>query len=151
MSADDLLSFKEYSPVRTQGGGAEINVNSPSHQTRAPYGATNTNIDPLQDLMNSMDTSVNVIHNEDRQRSPQSPQSSSFAVPGVDDDKLPQSYSIFSIEYYQKFFNVDTEIVKERFLSAIVPRRAPVNYLKHNIGMNPDLYGPFWICTTLVS
>lgn len=78
MNADDLLSFKEYSPVHethTHGGSAEINVNSPNRQ-RSPYqNATTTSqqstlTDPLQDLINSMSASVNVIQNEDRQRSP---------------------------------------------------------------------------------
>lgn len=72
--SEDLLSFKEYSPVHeshTQGGSAQINVNSPS---RAAYGATTTTTDPLQDLMDSMSTSINVIHSEDRQqRSPPPP------------------------------------------------------------------------------
>lgn len=71
MNADDLLSFKEYSPVHeshTHGGSAEINVNSPSRQ-RSPYdNATTMANDPLQDLINSMSASVNVLHNEDRQR-----------------------------------------------------------------------------------
>lgn len=72
MNADDLLSFKEFSPVHeshAQAGIAEINVNSPSRQ-RSPYAnATTMANDPLQDLINSMSTSVNVLHNEDRQQS----------------------------------------------------------------------------------
>lgn len=35
-------------------------------------------------------------------------------------------------------------------MSAIIPRRAPVHYIKQDIGNNPDLYGPFWIVVTLV-
>lgn len=71
MNADDLLSFKEYSPVHESHaatGRAEININSPSRQN--PYGrpaqTPPTPNDPLQDLMNSLGTSVNVLHNEDR-------------------------------------------------------------------------------------
>ena len=60
------------------------------------------------------------------------------------------NHSIFSIEFYQKFFDVDAAIVYERIISAIVPRRAPVHYMKQDIGSNPDLYGPFWIVVTLV-
>lgn len=80
MNADDLLSFKEYSPVHeshAHGGSAEINVNSPNRQ-RSPYqNATTTSNqsttnDPLQDLLNSMSASVNVLQNEDRQRAPSS-------------------------------------------------------------------------------
>lgn len=78
MNADDLLSFKEYSPIHeshTHGGSAEINVNSPN-RLRSPYqnatttSAQSTTKDPLQDLIDSMSASVNVLHNEDRQRSP---------------------------------------------------------------------------------
>lgn len=68
MNSEDLLSFKEYSPVHeshVSTGRAEININSPSRQT--PYGRTPpTPNDPLQDLMDSMGASVNVLHNEDR-------------------------------------------------------------------------------------
>lgn len=172
MNADDLLSFKEYSPVHeshTHGGSAEINVNSPSRQ-RSPYdNATTMANDPLQDLINSMSASVNVLHNEDRQRQStvtgkwkeNEPKLSSKSHvtfcsdcigDSVDNSDSPQPiHSIFSIEFYQKFFNVDTNIVSERITSAIIPRRAPVNYLKQNIGSNPDLYGPFWIVVTLVN
>lgn len=81
MNADDLLSFKEYSPVHeNSGGSAEININSPNRQPRSPYqnatttqtSATNnqsTLNDPLQDLLSSMSASVNVLQNDDRQRS----------------------------------------------------------------------------------
>lgn len=61
-----------------------------------------------------------------------------------------QVHSFFSIEYYQQFFNVDTSMVVERIVSSIVPRKAPPSYLKQHIGLNPDLYGPFWIVVTLV-
>lgn len=66
-------------------------------------------------------------------------------------DGKQSTYSFFSIEYYQQFFNVDTEMVRERIVSSIIPKRAPATYLKQNIGTNPDLYGPFWIVVTLVS
>lgn len=63
---------------------------------------------------------------------------------------IPSQHSIFSIEFYKQFFNVDASIVRERIVSAMIPRRAPINYLKQEIGTNPDLYGPFWIVVTLV-
>lgn len=78
MNADDLLSFKEYSPVHeshTHGGSAEININSPN-RLRSPYqNATTTSNqsptnDPLSDLFSSMSATVNVLQNDERQRSP---------------------------------------------------------------------------------
>lgn len=70
-------------------------------------------------------------------------------VDDPDGNQAP-NHSVFSIEYYQKFFNVDAQVVWDRIVSAIVPRRAPINYLKNQIDANPDLYGPFWIVVTLV-
>lgn len=77
MNADDLLSFKEYSPIHgmhTSGGSAEININSPNRQQSPYQNATttatqSTTNDPLQDLLNSMSTSVNILQTDDRQRS----------------------------------------------------------------------------------
>lgn len=75
-----------------------------------------------------------------------------LSAAGTEDEEntTPTSYSFFSIEYYQQYFNVDTNIVMERIMSSMIPRRAPSTYLKQNIGRNPDLYGPFWIVVTLV-
>lgn len=73
-----------------------------------------------------------------------------FSIDDFDSNQPKTNHSIFSIEFYQKFFNVDASVVYERIMSAIVPRRAPVQYMKQDIASNPDLYGPFWIVVTLV-
>lgn len=74
------------------------------------------------------------------------------AAPGDEEAAKPTtSFSFFTIEYYQQFFDVDTKIVLDRIVSSMIPRRAPVTYLKQNIGRNPDLYGPVWIVITLVT
>ncbi|KXJ79593.1 protein YIPF1 [Aedes albopictus] len=62
----------------------------------------------------------------------------------------PKSSSFFTFEYYQKFFDVDTMMVVDRIATSIIPKRAPTDYLKLNIGTNPDLYGPVWIVITLI-
>jgi hypothetical protein len=56
-------------------------------------------------------------------------------------------FSIFSVERYQKYFNVSTGDVLSRVFWGAVPRRKPINEV---IKKNPDLYGPFWVCMTLV-
>lgn len=56
--------------------------------------------------------------------------------------------SIWTLDYYQQFFEVDTKDVKERILASIIPSRN--NTLKQEIKEKPDLYGPFWISTTLI-
>ena len=63
----------------------------------------------------------------------------------LSDKKSP---SFWTFEYYQTFFDVDTDQVLARMFGAMVPSRQ--NYLLTRIRPNPDLYGPFWICATLV-
>ena len=53
---------------------------------------------------------------------------------------------LWSLAFYAQFFDVDTSTVLHRCLSAIYPR---ANFLDVLEG-NPDLYGPFWIATTVV-
>lgn len=76
--------------------------------------------------------------------------------------------SLFQIEYYQQFFNIDTMEVVDRIVTSLIPNRAPSSYLKTHLvriwnlistvsdssfflqGVNPDLYGPFWVTLTLI-
>lgn len=55
----------------------------------------------------------------------------------------------WSFEYYQTFFDIDTSQVLRRILGSMVPVRKR-NFLTTQIRSNPDLYGPFWVCATLV-
>ena len=65
------------------------------------------------------------------------------------DGKGSRSHSFWTLEYYQQFFDVDTKRVVERIMWSMIPRPG-VSYLQHYIKPKPDLYGPFWICVTLV-
>ncbi|XP_076838748.1 protein YIPF2 [Brachyhypopomus gauderio] len=60
-----------------------------------------------------------------------------------------QSSGFWTFEYYQSFFNVDTVQVLDRIKGSVMPIPGH-NFIKHHIRNNPDLYGPFWICVTLV-
>lgn len=64
-------------------------------------------------------------------------------------EEQKSSPSFWTFEYYQQFFNVDTHQVLKRVAGSMtpIPKR---NYLETHIRPSPDLYGPFWICTTLV-
>lgn len=53
---------------------------------------------------------------------------------------------LWTLSFYAQFFDVDTSTVLSRCLAAIYPR---TNFLDILEG-NPDLYGPFWIATTVV-
>jgi len=63
------------------------------------------------------------------------------------EQKKPPSFWTF--EYYQKFFDVDTNQVLTRILYSMVPTYGR-NFLTTKIRPTPDLYGPFWVCATLV-
>ncbi|XP_068605109.1 protein YIPF1 [Brachionichthys hirsutus] len=75
--------------------------------------------------------------------------------PSADDDKSEllfaqkKSAPFWTFEYYQSFFDVDTHHVKERILGSMLPWPRK-NFIRFYLRRNPDLYGPFWICTTLV-
>ncbi|KAI9671654.1 MAG: hypothetical protein M1831_003182 [Alyxoria varia] len=54
---------------------------------------------------------------------------------------------LWSLQFYAQFFDVDTDSVLKRCWAALFPFRT--NFLDVLDG-NPDLYGPFWIATTVV-
>ncbi|KAL4608251.1 protein YIPF1 [Arapaima gigas] len=60
-----------------------------------------------------------------------------------------KSAPFWKFEYYQTFFDVDTYQVLDRIKGSVLPRPGK-NFVRLYIRSNPDLYGPFWICATLV-
>uniref|UniRef100_A0A8C6PGJ0 Protein YIPF n=1 Tax=Nothobranchius furzeri TaxID=105023 RepID=A0A8C6PGJ0_NOTFU len=60
-----------------------------------------------------------------------------------------KSAPFWTFEYYQAFFDVETHHVKERIIGSMLPWPGK-NFIQVYLRKNPDLYGPFWICTTLV-
>jgi len=53
-----------------------------------------------------------------------------------------------SMAHYQKYFEVSTEEVFKRGKRALIPTCFTKPF--YLVNEKPDLYGPFWICTTLV-
>lgn len=60
-----------------------------------------------------------------------------------------KSAPFWTFEYYQTFFDVDTYQVLDRIKGSVFPVPGK-NFVRLYIRSNPDLYGPFWICATLV-
>jgi len=58
------------------------------------------------------------------------------------------SSAFWTIEYYQPYFDVDTNTVFKRCYSTLLP--TSTNYLSTHLNPSPDLYGPFWTLTTLI-
>ncbi|XP_023405336.2 protein YIPF1 isoform X2 [Loxodonta africana] len=60
-----------------------------------------------------------------------------------------KSSPFWTFEYYQTFFDVDTYQIFDRIKGSLLPIPGK-NFVRLYIRSNPDLYGPFWICATLV-
>ncbi|XP_060817692.1 protein YIPF1 [Bombus pascuorum] len=120
-SDSQFISFQDFPSINHEGniGQAQLDVNTSSHQ-----GFNNLSNDP---------TGIGII--EDLQ--------------GMPDKSEAASRNFWTIEYYQKFFNVKTDDVVERIKRSMFPHGSD-NYLISHIRPNPDLYGPFWICVTLI-
>lgn len=70
-------------------------------------------------------------------------------ISNLHESENPKTYPFGSLEYFQKFFDVDTDTVVDRIIASARPKPG-TNYLQCHIQSKPDLYGPFWICVTLV-
>lgn len=71
---------------------------------------------------------------------------------GFEEPRRPEASAgasgFWSIKYYQPLFDVDTLQVLNRIKGALLPR--PKGAFFELVAPNPDLYGPFWISTTLI-
>ncbi|CAM0881671.1 unnamed protein product [Alopecurus aequalis] len=66
---------------------------------------------------------------------------------GSDDAAQGGWFRMFSVAAYKPYFDVDTSDVVERIWESIFPFRG--NFTEKT-SEKPDLYGPFWTCTTLI-
>ncbi|KAM0712176.1 hypothetical protein Q7P37_011270 [Cladosporium fusiforme] len=74
------------------------------------------------------------------------PDSTSFLGAGPGNQQSSSKRLLWSISFYQQFFDVDTNQILSRCRAALYPRQNFLDVLEGN----PDLYGPFWIATTVV-
>nr|KYP74341.1 Protein YIPF1 isogeny [Cajanus cajan] len=72
-----------------------------------------------------------------------------FSRPESVSDEAQQSgwFRAFSLATYKPYFDIDTIEVLERIKDSLYPFNGTFN---EKTASNPDLYGPFWICTTLI-
>jgi len=82
--------------------------------------------------------------------SPDSPASSRDTARLVEQEGRESSSSNFwSLNFYQQLFDIDTVDVRNRLMYSMLPVPGK-SFLQHHIRPRPDLYGPFWVCVTLV-
>lgn len=67
------------------------------------------------------------------------------------ENRKQMNYNFWSLSFYGQFFDVDTEDVGRRLVWSMLPRPSTTtDFLRRSIRPKPDLYGPFWVCVTLV-
>mmetsp|Transcript_9875 Transcript_9875/g.15013 ORF Transcript_9875/g.15013 Transcript_9875/m.15013 type:complete len:296 (-) Transcript_9875:128-1015(-) len=105
--------------------------------------------DPTQTLLaNNIDT------NEQRETTPKESVSLNLGSNKLDSPTTPgnsidpSNAKCWHVEYYQTYFDVDTKDELHRLRKALFPFRSGAFY-DPDLNEKPDLYGPFWITTTL--
>lgn len=66
---------------------------------------------------------------------------------GSEEPQPSSWFQALTIGYYKPFFDIDTSDVLERIKDSLFPFKGSFS---EKTADNPDLYGPFWICTTLI-
>lgn len=97
---------------------------------------------------------VEAVHtNQYNNTMPNSNPNYTYEEPKINEEQQAPSQSnhnFWTIEYYQKYFDVHTNEVVERIISSVVPQKVSRNYFDERIKGKPDLYGPIWISVTLI-
>jgi hypothetical protein len=114
-------------------------------QTHVFTSFPNSAVDPDEELPteNKSTKDSSYIYN------PSDPEQLSLPLPATANDPKHDQLHIWQIEYYQKYFQIDTQQVLERLVGSITPRPNK-SYFNSTIRQNPDLYGPFWVCVTFI-
>jgi protein YIPF1/2 len=83
------------------------------------------------------------------------PDSTPFLSSATNPTNLPNTsgttkHMLWSLSFYAQFFDVDTSTVLTRCRQALLPFLPHTPPFLDTLDGNPDLYGPFWIATTVV-
>lgn len=57
------------------------------------------------------------------------------------------NWIIARLNFVGKYFNVEIDDIKDKFIFSLIPLKKGFNEVVEN---SPDLYGPFWLYTTLI-
>ncbi|KAI4110042.1 MAG: hypothetical protein L6R37_000175 [Teloschistes peruensis] len=92
--------------------------------------------------------------NEPASKYPSSAAHTTFHPPSSTSPQNSKRY-LWTLSFYAQYFDIDTTAVLTRCLHAILPFPNPLTRNNTNnfldvLDGNPDLYGPFWIATTVV-
>jgi hypothetical protein len=118
--------------------------NKGQSQTHIFTSFPNSAVDPDDDF-----SAENKSNNEQLYGYNPSDAEQSLPLPATANNTKNEQLHIWQIEYYQKYFQIDTQQVLERLVGSITPRPNK-SYFNSTIRQNPDLYGPFWVCVTFI-
>eukprot|EP01125_Pyxidicula_operculata_P003197 TRINITY_DN1360_c0_g1_i1.p2 TRINITY_DN1360_c0_g1~~TRINITY_DN1360_c0_g1_i1.p2 ORF type:complete len:341 (-),score=75.25 TRINITY_DN1360_c0_g1_i1:124-1146(-) len=141
---DDHASF--YSGGTTDNSTVQLEENYDDKERLVSSSNSNQSSFP-----GSFDETPNNNNNSNNNKSA-FPSSASTTVGGSrfsyeTNDPSDSEYNVWQLEYYRQFFNVDSTDVMVRCLRSMWPFK--YDFIASVKG-NPDLYGPFWISTTLI-
>ncbi|XP_074543917.1 protein YIPF1 isoform X1 [Halichoeres trimaculatus] len=119
--------------------------------------------DEAENLLEANKDAVTIsIGDEDSKPEKQQKRAAGYSPDGDNEDPLmsddraellsgkdKKNVPFWTFEYYQQFFDIETHHVRERIIGSMRPWPMK-NFIHVYLRRNPDLYGPFWICTTLV-
>ena len=114
-------------------------------QTHVFTSFPNSALDPDDDH-----SSENKFNNEPLYGyNPSEAEQTALPLPATASSTPNEQLHVWQIEYYQQYFQIDTQQVLERLMGSITPRPNK-SYFNSKIRENPDLYGPFWVCVTFI-
>ncbi|OQR71456.1 protein YIPF1-like [Tropilaelaps mercedesae] len=147
-----IIDFDNYDPFGANdmlpGGMHGANEVNPFNTAGNNNNNINNNNNPNRTGLNNNPAYTNDLSTTT------TPGQTTFSPTGSDPNRLygsgsqsEKSASIFSINYYMMYFNVQGDQVLQRAFASLYPQKG---HLEQNIGASPDLYGPVWVAVSLI-
>jgi len=121
---------------------------NPSNNENLKYGNNNILIEDMNDKPNNYaknqgDNIMNFIQNPGEAIAKQVLDKASENI----SKSWYERFKCFNLDFLQVYFNITTDELFERLYNSIIPLNSKFYDISQK---NPDLYGPFWIYTTLI-
>lgn len=114
------------------------------YESATPYGSGGPSFNAYEDIP-SFDSPPPPLPTDAELRF-DNPEAPAGGTP-VQPEAPQESYKFYQIQYYRPYFDVDTKDVGARIVKTFVPLGQ--NFFEY-VNPTPDLYGPFWIASTVV-
>ncbi|KAM9997843.1 hypothetical protein ACTFIY_007502 [Dictyostelium cf. discoideum] len=140
------IDYNDY----TQNRGQQQQQQQPAYQPDLQFQSFSHDVDvnPNTSPNNNNNNNNNNSSNSNKIGGNSSNNKFSDNVPlNTNEDGTEKKYSFYEVPYYRFLFNVDTKEVGLRLVRSMLPIKFSFFNL---IRENPDLYGPFWVLTSLV-